>query len=345
MNALTYLTRRCPRTCDYCRLRDSNLKGPELTTEQWIEAFAILKKIGVDFNLILGNETWLLGEELLKIMKTNEVPYALYTTCPESLFSKYRDLYFSSGVIDNLSCGVDYSYSFLQQKLEKQGQFDTDMERKSYTAWQGLMWVRKQYPNVDCQGTMTISKDNFHLLPAVVKELQEIGVFCGVNFLHWNSDGNFDFFPDKKELVDYVLSYVDILRVKEVINNIPYANFVQNYEMLKQPVEKLANMSWHCMGDPYGGPSIDSDGTLRCCGYRQGKETSKFSIFDLPEKFDEWRSAVFKDSFNCPGCFWSYPWMYRYWADNDSEFGKKVFVKHAGKHIDENSWSSRQIEG
>ena len=45
---------------------------------------------------------------------------------------------------------------------------------------------------------------------------------------------------------------------------------------------------------------------------------------------------------NCPGCFWSYPWLFHYWQDRSDEMGKKVFVEHAGEHIEENKWSKRK---
>ena len=32
-----------------------------------------------------------------------------------------------------------------------------------------------------------------------------------------------------------------------------------------------------------------------------------------------------------------------YWAQKDKEFGKKVFIKHAGEHIDESKWAERRV--
>lgn len=343
INSLVYLTRKCPRKCGYCKLRDSNLKGPELTKEQWVDAFQILKDLNVDFNLILGNETWLLGNSLLYIIERNKVPYALYTTCPDELFSKFRDPFFSSGVIDNLSCGVDYPLSFLENKLTEKNQFDSDMELKSYTAWKGLLWVKDHYPKVDCQGTITVNKTNLFLFPQICQELYENDIFCGVNFIHWDKDGTFDFFPGKEELKDFIIeSEEDVAKTIGEISNKP--NSIQNFEMLSEPVYNLLTTSWHCLGNPYGGPTIDADGSLRACGYRTGKETPEFSIFDLPEKYDEWKQAVYRDCTECPGCFWSYPWMFNYWNKTDNGFGKKVFTKHAGVHINEDKWSERSIE-
>uniref|UniRef100_A0A6M3KKT7 Radical SAM superfamily protein n=1 Tax=viral metagenome TaxID=1070528 RepID=A0A6M3KKT7_9ZZZZ len=336
MNSLTYLTRRCPRNCGYCNLVNSEGLGPELSCPDWVKAFAILKEIGVDFNLILGNETWLLGWDLISLMQTNRVPYALYTTCPTKLFLKWYDLMFKSG-IDNLSCGIDYSQSH-------DGIDDTAL--KSIDGWRGIALTKKKYPHVDCQGTITLNKQNYRHLPNVVNQLQTLKAFCGINFIHWNKDGEYDFFPTSNELKEWMLDGSDIDKIQRIIDRdiLPYPNTIQNLEMLNENVFQMAGMGWHCEGDPYGGPTTDSDGSLRCCGYRKGKRTPQISIFDLadPKMIEVWKDAVHIDAMKCPGCAWSYPWMYRYWQNEDPEFGNKVFINHAGKHI--RNWSRRRVE-
>jgi MoaA/NifB/PqqE/SkfB family radical SAM enzyme len=317
-------------------LRDAKDIGRELVAEEWIPAFDILHKLGIDFNLILGNETWLLGEDLIRIMKLNKVPYALYTTCPEPTFSKYRDVFFKDGIIDNLSCGIDYPpIHFVRD----------DSWMKSVAAMLGFNWVKEHYPNVDCQGTITVHKKNYMYVPELVNLLSDRGVFVGINFIHWNKDGNYDFFPKKEVIEDLLFTKEDYVKVNLMLCEVLEApGLLQNPEFIQERVEMLLNMGWHCGGDPYGGPTIDADGQLRCCGYRRGTRTPKFSIFDLPKHLDEWREAVQQDAFECPGCAWSYPWMYWYWETHDIELGKQVFVKHAGKHIDESKWSKRTIE-
>lgn len=340
LNALTYLTRKCPRACDYCAIRDAKDVGPQLTAEQWILALKILEDLGVDFNLILGNETWLLGANLVEIMTHNKVPYALYTTCPEPLFSQHRDSVFK--VVDNLSCGVDWPLSY----LEKKDELIEDSERKSLDAWRGFQWLKKNHPEMDCQGTITVHFRNISFLPDIVTELSELGVFVGVNFIHWDKDGGFDFFPPKEEL-SHLLFEKDFRRynleniLKDVLAN---PGLLQNPEMLRESPQLLSSMGWHCNGNPYGGPTIDSDGALRVCGYRKGIHTPNFSIFDLPERLEQWKQAVKEDTMDCPGCAWSYPWMYHYWKNKDANMGSKVFAKHAGEHIPETKWARRKLD-
>jgi len=334
MNSLTYLTRRCPRNCEYCSLRDAKDVGNELTYKEWREAFRILHDLGVDFNLILGNETWLLREHLLLIMQENKVPYALYTTCPEPLFSDYRRLFFDSGFIDNLSCGVDYPP--LPKSLHD------DSYAKSVAALKGFAWVKANCPYVDTQGTVTVHKKNIEHLPRLVHLLSMMGVFVGINFIHWNKDGRYDFFPSKEEISDLLFSESDYDRIKYYLGEVldDGLNLLQNPEFITMPPEMITNMGWHCKGDPYGGPTVDSDGHLRCCGYRRGRYTPEFTIFDISKDCKcDWKEAIYQDAMECPGCAWSYPWMFRYWEETNPGMGKKVFVKHAGEHI-----SNRKIE-
>lgn len=340
-NALTYLTRGCPRNCEYCALRDAVGVGKELDPIDWIEAFHILKSMGVEFNLILGNETWLLGMSLLDVLRHNKVPYALYTTCPEPGFSKYNFAFYSSGIIDNLSCGIDYPCEL----DEDHPVIADDSYFKSEAAWKGFQWIKQHFPLVDTQGTITVHRNNLHYLPKLVTQLSDLGVFVGINFIHWNSDGKFDFFPQKEEIQHLLFDPTDYPYLDSILDQVlKKPGLLQNPQFLQLPAKTLATMGWHCNGDPYGGPTIDSDGKLRCCGYRRGTHTPKFSIFDLPEKEAEWKEAVRMDAMECPGCCWSYPWMTHYWQQVNPELGKAVFTKHGGDHIPEEKWSKRKLQ-
>ena len=347
-NALTYITKACPRNCDYCDIASSRPLADELKVGQWIDAFKILKEIGVTFNLILGNESWLLGERLIQIMEHNRVPYAMYSTAPVNLFDKWHEKYFD-GPIDNLSCGIDYPLSYLLMRASTEGVTMNDTENKSLDGWLALLKTRFKYPHIDTQGNITVHRQNYMMLPLTVAELKRFGIFTGINFIHYNKDGEFDFFPSKKELDDFLFkSTKHFINLNNILHQVLSSDhLIQHPEILdiqKGNLKYLTNMEWHCGGDPYGGPTIEADGSLRCCGYRKGKHTPTFNIFDLPKMKDVWREAVFTDAKNCPGCSWSYPRMYHYWIGRDPQFAQKVFTKHAGKHIPEDQWSDRRVE-
>ena len=339
-NALTYITRRCPRHCEYCSIRDAKDVGKELNVNQWIDAFKILREMGCTFNLIIGNEPWILGDNLLRILKTNQIPYAMYTTCPEPWFSKHREKFFSSGVVDSLSCGIDYPVKDFTLNIKDHSY------AKSKDAFEGFKWVKKHYPKVDVQGTITLHKLNIPYVIQLAKDLQELDVFIGFMFLHWNIDNGYDFFPPKEEISNLMFTKEDWSLVDTTLHTLLDTKaFWHHPEFMRQPASMLTTMGWHCKGDPYGGPSVDSDGTLRVCGYRKGTRTPKFSIFDLPKLAKEWQEAVYEDAMDCPGCSWSFPWEYHYWKEKDPAMGEAVYTQHAGSHIPKNKWSQRNING
>jgi MoaA/NifB/PqqE/SkfB family radical SAM enzyme len=359
MNALTYITRRCYFDCDYCNFKDSSL-GEELTPAEWIEAFKILHEIGVKFNLILGNESWIIGEpliDIIKCLKDREVSYALYTTCYKPLWHEklggFRKKFFSSKIIDNLSCGVDYPYRELQRKAPKYSGIDlpNDMMEKSWLAFDAFRWIKKPggwwTSPIDCQGTITMHKGNAHMVLDIIRDLTALWVFSGLNIIHYNSDGKFDMFPRKEEMPDMAFSKADWGRVKYVFDEIKDWRedpnrllLLQNADIYDNMTFKKLDMGWHCKGDPYGGPTIDADGSLRCCGYRKGEDTPIFTIWDLadPKKEAKWKKAMKADADKCPGCCWSYPMMWDHHKDNPKRHN--VFSQHDGEHIPDDKVSS-----
>jgi len=108
MLSCVYLTRACPHKCSYCALRDSPLQRPELTTEEWIDAFDILHSLGVDFHLLLGNELLMRRDivQIISYLSSTGVPYAFYTTCPSYLMKQHAQRLVDVG-LSNASCGID----------------------------------------------------------------------------------------------------------------------------------------------------------------------------------------------------------------------------------------------
>jgi MoaA/NifB/PqqE/SkfB family radical SAM enzyme len=325
--SIIYLTRRCPRHCFYCAIRDGKAVGKELNVFEWQKAFEILKELGIDFNLILGNEPWLLGWDLPHIVNHTGIPYALYTSGLSTLFNMYNTRFFSRDGITNLSIGVDYPI------LESIADQKDDSHKKAMDAWTALKYTRERYPNVETHATITVHKLNYQHLPILIKQLQETKVNININFIQWNNGGGFDFFPSFKSMNQLMFSENDYPKLRIILDEVlQNTEFIQNPQMLLLSFPEMLGMKWHCQGNPYGGPTIDSDGFLRVCGYRKGKYTSKFSIFDLPSKTEAWQQAVYTDAMECPGCSWSCPWMFHFWEEHDAEQGKQVFINHNTKN-------------
>ena len=315
-----YLNRSCPRHCEYCSERDAPLKGRELTEPEWEKIITHLDKLGIKFHLFLGNDCLLLGDEFLKLVQflKGRRDYALYSTMEPRLFGKYKDRLLPG--LYNLSAGIDV--------LTGTG----DIAEKSRDGLAGLTWLREH--NIpDCQGTITLGNHNIDQVEKLVQTLSERGIYVGINVTHWNQDGGFDFFPEKKYLKDYILERTPELEqlIKNLVTGIKSGRYlIQNPpEYLEGILEHGIDLSWHC-SEPHI-IAIDADGSLRCCGYRKGRALSRYHVLDLGTQklsIGRYRELWMEDSTECSGCCWSYAWMAEYTAKTEKYHGDEMFKTH-----------------
>lgn len=325
-----YLTRSCTMHCEYCRIRNSTLKRKELSVDEWKNAFKILKDLGVEFNLILGNEPLMLKDDYVKIidfLNKDNYSYATYTTFPEPLWGNYKQKLVDVG-IKNVSGGLDYLKGP-----------EGDILEKSCRAFKGLKWCRDNgIP--DYQGTITLTKTNIDSALDTVETLSSENLWSGVNIIHYAKDNFFDFFPTKDEIKNLIFTDVDKPKLEILAKKLKEGILEGKYKMQNPPeyldalVEHGINLDWHCNHKLPLIFTVDADGTMRTCGYRQGPRTGKYSIFDLEnkEKLKSFMIDWSEDIKECPGCFWSYWWMTEFYLKNNPEFGKEVFKVHASKY-------------
>ena len=143
--------------CDYCSIRKTKLQR-ELSVPEWKKAFDVLKQLGCEFNLIIGNEPMLLEEglpELVSYLTEQQTNYALYSTCPSELFNKLKEPLAEAG-LKNLSAGFD--------SLQR----NDSIGIKSMRGLAGMIDMKKRIPTIDTQGTITISKINLDEVVDVV---------------------------------------------------------------------------------------------------------------------------------------------------------------------------------
>lgn len=330
MLSCIYLTRKCPHKCAYCALRDSSLQRPELTTEEWKFVFDLLRDLGVEFHLLLGNELLMRSDivDIISHLNTTRVPYAFYTTCPLWLMDVYAQRLVDIG-LTNASSGIDIVPG---GDWPHAGIYVT---RKSAWGLTGLKWFR-DHGVPDLQGTITVSKINTGRVVEVIERITKENVWCGINTIHWNKDGGFDFFPKRHIIENLLLTQRDIdydaMAIKQAHLNGLLA--VQNpLEFWDAWREYGVRLDWHCKA--FQIITVDADGSLRCCGYRKGRNSPCMSIFDLdtPSGMEHYYNLWEKDQCECPGCFWSYPWMAEHLLtkESDRDYGLEVFKTHASR--------------
>ena len=321
-----YLNRGCVRNCSYCYERNAPLRGKELTEPEWERVITHLDSLGIKFHLFLGND-FLLSDRPLKLVKflKGRTDYAFYSTMEPKLFNKYKDRLLPAGLY-NLSAGIDVLSG------------DGDIAAKSIDGLAALSWL-KQQGIPDCQGTITLGKHNLSQSEAVVKTLSDRGIFVGLNVVHWNKDGGFDFFPPREVIKDYMLQ--DTKELRDLIKNLIVGLKSSEY-LFQNPPEYLEailthgiNLSWHC-SQPLV-VSVDADSSLRVCGYRPGKWLPRYSVFDLGDRLplDKYAELWYEESSHCSGCCWSYYWQAQFTEQTNEYHKEQMFTIHYSPYIKE----------
>jgi len=329
-----YLTRACPMRCKYCRIRDAINIGKQLSLPQWLDAFQILKDLGVVFHLVLGNEVLMLGKdfvELVKFWEKNSIRYAVYTTFPPKLWEKYKELLVDAG-LRNISCGFDYyPFSSSHDRSKELG----DIATKSIRGFEGVKWARK-HGILDTQLTTTLSPINYNIVPSMIELVNKYGIWAAFNIIHYDRDGEFDFFPPKEEILELLPTSSrdrrNLRRMADVVKEMIVSgkHRIQNPPAFFDAFKEYGiSLDWHCSLDSFM-YTVDADGRMRACGYRRGKRSPQYSVFDLPKHLDSFLEDNRKDRKECPGCFWSYWYMAEYY-EKKTEFRKEFFTDHASE--------------
>jgi hypothetical protein len=314
-----FMTRKCPRKCNYCNLRDaSDLKGPELSIEGWHEAFRIIKNLGCEFIQIAGNEPLLFGGDLRTALNFCGMDYAILSSAEPKLFEKNKHLFTDEDYLKNYSVSLDYPTTYFQSKDRS---YLNEEERKTLESWEAALWIKENNPNVEVYGCMTFSRKNLSMMFENVVNMLENNIFPSLNMIHYNIDGEMGYLCDYKSIKDILFTEDNIPELKHqielilsldedrcLLDNARRAYLKNLYDNTKQ----MIGYFHHCGGEPFDGPTVDADGKLRCCAYRRGKFTPDISIFDLPERLDEWKEAVYFDALECPGCYWECNFIYKY---------------------------------
>lgn len=351
-----FLNRACPLKCSYCNIVKSPLDRKPLTKgKDWIKVYSILDAMGVTFNLILGNEPILLGKELVDLVSffKGGTPYALYTTAPEPMWSKWKTKLMQNGLY-GISCGIDYPKSWWDKEVE----FDTKYQiTKAKTSHASMLWVMEN-GGVACHATTTITSKNLPLLAEVAVDLADDGIWFTCNPVHWDTEyvegGNkveldkvgYDFFPPKKYVQGVTLegkkselekSFNEVRQVRDEGKALVF----NDDEQFNEFAEFVPNGNdWHCTKPNF--MTVDPDGYMRVCGYRKGKRCNQISIFDFEKEpiqtTRRWLDSWYRDMLECPGCMW------QCWnsAERHDDLGEQDSIDYFGRHgnelIDKDKW-------
>lgn len=299
-----FLNRACPRKCTQCGVKLNKKK--HLTIPQWKEIFKFLKdEVGVEFHIIYGTEPLVFKDglvELVRFFADEQIEYALYSTSPEPLFSKYAQKLVDAG-LKNWSCGID--------SLPGRGWTDLETEKKVADGIKGLMWMSEH--GVDVEATITVTNYNLSHLVDIVSWLQDNipGILTILNPIESQRNPMFDFFTKEEHMKDMLIpgtrreEYVDVMqKVLELTRKKGYK--IQNLDLFfVESSYYFDRLSHRCNG--VCGFAIDCDGSLRLCAYSTGSRMPRYTIWDVMNKQrrGEVLLAFRQDAQECSGCYWN----------------------------------------
>lgn len=296
------LNRKCVHHCPQCNL----IKEPrkELLVNEWKSIFDILgTHYNVKFYLVLGTEPLLMRDKLVDIVDfwtKNEIFYGLYSTSPQPLFNQYKDKLLEAG-LNNWSCGIDGLFGYDNP---------AHVNAKVFNGMAGLQWMADQ--GVQTMTVVTLNRSNLSYADKIIEWCQENikgGMAC-LNPIEWQHDDTFDFFAKKEDMGDLIVTEQFRPEVKGLAQRIKamakrpgyqIQNSDKNLDIFHLVYDKL---NYRCNG--VVGMGVDTDGTLRRCGYCRGDEISKYSVWDIPEDPEFIYEVWYRDVLSCKGCFWSW---------------------------------------
>lgn len=308
----TLLTRGCNLQCKSCKVINPDLPmGEELTVEEWDKAFDIgFNELGADFIAAYGGEPLSIGREKLGgIIESlaRHRPEKSFTIISNSIGLSEEDMdYFMEKGLDSWTASVDC--------LEG-GSADRYSDAKSQTGLKALLRFKEKGLRDTC-GIITVTKKNILRVPETVRYLTDLGIWAGIDLIHYDSpsrlNGRDNFSPDRSQIEDLLLDDIDevsgvadeLIQMKK--NGALVFPTYETLEAWKNPDYSI-RLNWSCrdLERPYL-ILLDADGTLGACDQFQPPELKKYSIFDMPEKWEEFSKEYMeqvKDK-NCR-CFWS----------------------------------------
>jgi len=317
-----FLTRRCNLRCRGCNVINFQ-SAYEMTTEQWKEAFDIMKDYKVGFVVLFGGEPTLRDDlpKLVRYLNEIDMPHTIITNGVRLM----KDEKFYKELLDAKPFGISASVNHIIPIDVKFGD-----QKKSNVGHDLLLKLTKDASDMDLVANMAVTRENIRALPEMVKYFTNLGIWSILSFFHvcsqreamyWWYRGPVD--EDNKDLVFKVGDGWMVSRIA--------GWFIEHYDELKLHNGKDyfkdwstigIKQNWHC--SEWACPAVNPDGSLMACIDRP--LSKPFSIFDIPlypgQIYQNFKEVIS----TCPGCAWDHMLeTNKYALENKAELGKKKF--------------------
>lgn len=291
-----YITRRCNLACAHCSVRKA-ISYSEMSSDQWKEAFRIMRSISIEKVSVLGGEPTVY-EGIAELVRFNSEVTGM-------------DL----SIVSNSMADIEILESIVRAGLRRYSTsidtitlvgFDRCSTAKSHRALQVLLQM-KEWGVPYLTGYLVLRKENANEVEGIARLLTGNGIwlyllpFHASPGNHWQTrerNGQPAFrSEDRGFLTDFSKKIIELKS-----QGILFANTIEYLESLP---EYAVNLDWHC-APAISELRIDADGVLMSCNDIRGPNLSTFSVFSLaqPENIPLVFEARQKDTEGCSGCYW-----------------------------------------
>lgn len=293
------ISRKCHLKCTGCAMATGYENTR--TIEEWKEGLLNAMKLGCKFFAFYGAEPFEEFEKLAELVSFSEnelkIPCTVITNGVDVFFEdKLRYLY-RKGL-------KSLTMSYTPATTDKAVSVKSDQAKKYLEEWANLKGIR------DAAAVVTITPENFHLLPATIEMMSGKGIWTFFDIMQ------FDIGKIGSKCAEYI-SDLDVFRtfkyelfedIFKEIDTMSREGFLvhptTDYFMRVLNAKKTGKL-WNC-ADYDEFPSwitIDCDGSVRPCD--DFCEYSDLDMLNLYKGFDEW-SIKQKESVKnkCTGCLW-----------------------------------------
>ncbi len=298
-------TRKCNLSCHYCNIVKDYENSPyksvnkyeELPATVWMDFFNRMYDYfdGDVFFVLYGGEPTLYKDfdKLMSLLVEDEKLKYQYTIISNMTpFARVK----ISKYVDKL-IGLTASVDPIS--------VDHDRSLKSKEGYNYLIEQKKKHPEMDVVAEIVVDKTNYSQLPELVRDLSQNGIWSSISTIENAKNKYYDFAITDKE---FLIDKDDQKKIREIIISL----FKENY-LVHAPeaiLHTLSNPPMTTDCDVTDTLSIEPDGGLRLCLRIKGVESAKFTINDLPEKFEQfWKMCKIDKSNYCEGCTWTCPHM------------------------------------
>ncbi len=296
-------TRKCHLACYYCSMATGESNTPSLS--QWKEGIDNIKKLGAGFIAFYGAEPFAdfdklpetVGYAESKGIATTVISSGIATQMQDKLIKLYK------------AGGRSLTMSYDAIPLSKDSEIKSDKAIRMLEFFKSLGQVR------DVAVVMTLNRENFVVLPAVIREMTEKGIWTLFDVIHADrkqegskckgSGKGLLFEECDFPLLDKTLDKVELLKdngalvhtSKQFINKVRANDF-----------SLLRKYNWNCAREENfpAWITVDCDGKVYVCDDFQPQTEKEFFVWNLHKEWDSFCSYRQKQTLNqCPGCCWN----------------------------------------